>query len=280
MKRALLVGLLLGLCLPAHAVPPVPTFVAFESGQVRPVALTPNGQYLLVTNTPDNRLEVFDVNPGGSLSRTFSIPVGMEPVAVAARTNTEVWVVNHLSDSVSVVDLATLPPRVVRTLIVGDEPRDIVFAGTGGNRAFITTAHRGQQRTDASIAAVSGAGDPQLTTQGVPRADVWVFDATNLGTTFGGGCHSATCSSPDSTQVIFDRSTPMVTSVSAISDSTRRKMKASAFSRPGSATRARLAPGATCWPTSTPTRRRTAPATSRRWIYVSCSKRCGRITYW
>ena len=156
MKRALLTGLLALVSLPALAVPPVPTFLAFESGPVRPVALTPNGQYLLVTNIPDNRLEVFDVLAGGGLSRTFSIPVGMEPVAVAARTDTEVWVVNHLSDSVSVVDLAASPPRVVRTLIVGDEPRDIVFAGTGGTRAFITTAHRGQQRTDASIAAVTG----------------------------------------------------------------------------------------------------------------------------
>ena len=34
--------------------------------------------------------------------------------------------------------------------------------------------------------AVPGAGDPQLTTAGVGRADVWVFDATNLGTTIGG----------------------------------------------------------------------------------------------
>ena len=31
-----------------------------------------------------------------------------------------------------------------------------------------------------------GAGDPQLTTPGVPRADVWVFDPANLGTTLGG----------------------------------------------------------------------------------------------
>ena len=52
--------------------------------------------------------------------------------------------VNHLSDSVSIVDVAAAPPRVVRTLLVGDEPRDIVFAGPGGNRAFITTARRGQ----------------------------------------------------------------------------------------------------------------------------------------
>jgi YVTN family beta-propeller protein len=50
-------------------------------------------------------------------------------VAVAARSDGEVWVVNHLSDSVSVVDVAADPPRVVRTLLIGDEPRDVIFAG-------------------------------------------------------------------------------------------------------------------------------------------------------
>ncbi len=74
----------------------------------------------------------------------------------------------------------------MRTLLVGDEPCDIVFGGTGGSRAFITTAHRGQQRTDPSLAGIPGAGDPQLTTAGVGRADVWVFDATALGTSVGG----------------------------------------------------------------------------------------------
>src|SRR5262249_43372215 len=87
------------------------------------------------------------------------------------------WVVNHLSDSVSIIDVSSNPPRVTRTLLVGDEPRDIVFAGTGGNRAFITTAHRGQN---------SGVPPTDLTTEGLGRADVWVFDATNLGTTLGG----------------------------------------------------------------------------------------------
>jgi DNA-binding beta-propeller fold protein YncE len=75
-------------------------------------------------------------------------------------------------------------PRVERTLLVGDEPRDIVFAANG--RAFITTAHRGQHRTHPSIAGVPGAGDPQLTTPGVPRADVWVFDPANLDQSVGG----------------------------------------------------------------------------------------------
>src|SRR5690348_8132442 len=152
------------------------SFVTFESGQVRPLALSPDRTHLFAVNTPDNRLEIFDVGGSGGLVHSGSVPVGLEPVAVAARTNTEVWVVNHLSDSVSIVDVATSPPRVTRTLLVGDEPRDIVFAGTGGTRAFITTAHRGQNR----------GSDPQLTTAGIGRADVWVFDATNLGTGLGG----------------------------------------------------------------------------------------------
>jgi DNA-binding beta-propeller fold protein YncE len=149
------------------------SFVEFESGQVRPLALSPDKARLFAVNTPDDRLEVFDVTVNG-LTHSASIPVGLEPVAVAARTNGEVWVVNHLSDSVSIVDMTATPPRVVRTLLVGDEPRDIVFAG--GTRAFITTAHRGQ----------NSPVDPQLTTPSVGRADVWVFDATSLGTSLAG----------------------------------------------------------------------------------------------
>jgi len=155
--------------------PSAATFVTFESGQVRPLALSPDGTRLFAVDTPDNRLEVLAVGPSG-LTHQASIPVGLEPVAVAARTNGEVWVVNHLSDSVSVVDVGSTPPRVVRTLLVGDEPRDVVFAGPGGARAFVTCAHRGQNALD----------DPELTTPGVGRADVWAFDATNLGTTLGG----------------------------------------------------------------------------------------------
>jgi YVTN family beta-propeller protein len=155
----------------AHA-----TFTTFESGQVRPLALSPDGSRLFAVNTPDDVLEIFAIDGSGNLTHSGSVPVGLEPVAVAARSNTEVWVVNHLSDSVSVVDVGATPPRVTRTLLVGDEPRDVVFAGTGGNRAFITAAHRGQSRP----------GDPQLTTPGIGRADVWVFDATNLGTSVGG----------------------------------------------------------------------------------------------
>ncbi len=172
--------LLMAFALPAFA-QAAQSFVAFESGSVRPMALSPDGSRLYVTNTPDNRVEVFAITSAG-LSHLHSIPVGLEPVAIAARTNTEIWVVNHLSDSVSIIDASTMPARVVRTLHTGDEPRDIVFAGmrTDPNqpfpRAFITTAHRGQ----------NSPMDPQLTTEGIGRADIWVFDANSLGAPAGG----------------------------------------------------------------------------------------------
>jgi DNA-binding beta-propeller fold protein YncE len=188
-RRSLLVHLatfvaLFGAALPAFA---APNFVEFESGLVRPLALSADGALLFAVNTPNNRLEIFQVNATGGLTRVSSVAVGMEPVSVAVRQPGEVWVVNHLSDSLSIVDVANpSQPKVTRTLLVGDEPRDIVFAGNPSKRAFVTTAHRGQQRTHASIAAVPGAGDPQLTTAGVNRADVWVFDPASLGSTFGG----------------------------------------------------------------------------------------------
>src|SRR5678810_306883 len=115
-----------------------------------------------------------------------SIPVGLEPVAVAALSEDEVWVVNHVSDSVSIVRIGHNAAEgkadngrvgyVARTLLVGDEPRDIVFAGRSRNRAFVTTAHRGQ----------NVPYDPQLTTPGLGRADVWVFDVDRLGTSLRG----------------------------------------------------------------------------------------------
>ncbi len=157
-----------------------PDYLHFESGPVRPVALSPDGDTLFVTNVTDGHLEVYDVVDTGLVWRG-SVPVGLEPVTVAARTDDEVWVVNHVSDSISVVDVPRL--AVTRTLLVGDEPRDLVFAA---GRAFVTTAHRGQHRVHPSIAGVPGAGDPELTTPGVGRADVWVFDATNPGPGPGG----------------------------------------------------------------------------------------------
>ncbi|MFW2372614.1 MAG: YncE family protein [Gammaproteobacteria bacterium] len=151
----------------------ISSYTLFEAGQVRPLALSSDGKKLFALNTPDGRLEIFNVYSDKNkqnvrLKLEASVPVGLEPVALSLRSDNEVWVVNHLSDSVSIVKLGRRSgPYISQTLLVGDEPRDIVFAGHDNRKAFITTAHRGQNLPQ----------DAQLTTPGVGRADVWVYDA-------------------------------------------------------------------------------------------------------
>src|SRR3954464_7162106 len=104
----LLLGFVVSICFSAKA-----AFVNFETPPVHPVAMSPDGQMLAVCNLPDNRVEFFDLNtqpprPAGSLF------VGLDPVSVRFRTANELWVVNHISSSISIVDVAKR--QVVSTL--------------------------------------------------------------------------------------------------------------------------------------------------------------------
>ncbi len=187
-----------GFTLPGpRPVPEPQSYVNFESGQVRPLAISADGLKLFAVNTPDSRLEIFSI--GASLTPLGSVPVGIDPVALAEDPQGRVWVVNHLSDSISIVDVAASPPRVVQTLWVGDEPRDIVFAGAARERAFVTTAHRGQ----------NSPVDPALNTPGIGRADVWVFDSTAIDDTPGG--------QPETILTLFgDRPRPLAVSADGL----------------------------------------------------------------
>lgn len=102
-------------------------FENFEGLQVHPLAITPDGTKLLALNTPDARLEIFSIG-AGTLDTLGEVPVGLEPVSVRAQNDSTAWVVNQVSDDVSIVDLKTL--RVRATLRVGDEPTDVAFAGS------------------------------------------------------------------------------------------------------------------------------------------------------
>ncbi|MCB1821333.1 MAG: hypothetical protein KDI73_07100 [Candidatus Competibacteraceae bacterium] len=88
---------------------------------------------MLLAHTADNRLEIIKVDSQG-LTPAQSVPVGLDPVTVRLRTSTEAWVVNQISDTISIVDLAAL--NVVATLHTADEPTDVVFAGIP-QRAFV-----------------------------------------------------------------------------------------------------------------------------------------------
>ncbi|MEM1154523.1 MAG: hypothetical protein AAGI44_10295, partial [Pseudomonadota bacterium] len=152
------------------------SYVLFESAPVRPLALSADGRRLLVTNAPANCLEIYTLEADQFILES-TVMVGLDPVAVAFASDGKAWVVNHLSDSVSIVDLEGTP-RVVQTLQVGDEPRDIVFAGPDYSRAFITAAYRGQNHPSFGV--------NELTRAGIGRADVWVYDLADLDNSLNG----------------------------------------------------------------------------------------------
>jgi YVTN family beta-propeller protein len=170
----LAVWLALGGGVPTASAQAPPPFRNFESPQVHPLAMTPDGTRLLAVNSPNATLSVFQLT-GGTPLLTAEIPVGLEPVSVAARNDREAWVVNWLSDSVSVVDLTT--GNVVRTLDVGDEPTDVLFAGPGGSQAFVCVSGRSQVR-------VFDASNPSATPQ---TLDVFGKQPRALARDAGGG---------------------------------------------------------------------------------------------
>ena len=136
-------------------------------------------------NTPDDRLEVFEVTSGRSPARG-SVPVGLEPVAVAARSDTEVWVVNHLSDSVSVVDVpraaarrahAAGRRRAARHRLRGPGPQPRLRHDGASRPASHPCFDRGRARRRRS--AAHDAGHPARRSSGSSTP-------TNLGATLGG----------------------------------------------------------------------------------------------
>src|ERR1041384_3174162 len=74
-----------------HAQAQPTSYQNFEAPQVHPIALTPDGTRLLALDTPEQRLEVFQLN-GSSLALAAEIPVGVEPTSVAGRNNNEALV--------------------------------------------------------------------------------------------------------------------------------------------------------------------------------------------
>ncbi|MBX3744765.1 MAG: beta-propeller fold lactonase family protein [Verrucomicrobiae bacterium] len=112
---------------------PAQEFVNFEGKQTNPIRLSADGTRLFAVNTPDARVSVFDLTHPATPRLIAEIPVGIEPVSVHPRSNDEVWVVNEVSDSVSVVSVSR--GMVVATLRVRDEPMDVVFAR---GRAFVS----------------------------------------------------------------------------------------------------------------------------------------------
>ncbi len=175
----------LGFAALAACTPAPPNFVNWENHPVHGLEITPDGTRLLVADTPDNRLEIFSLT--GSLPvEVGQVPVGLDPVSVRARTSSEAWVVNRISDSISVVNLDTL--NVVATLPVGDEPADVVFAGSP-QRAFASISQENAVKifdpanlsTPPMVVPIQGQGPRALATDG-NRVYAAIFESGNATT--------------------------------------------------------------------------------------------------
>ncbi len=171
------------------------TWTNWETPPVHPIDITPDGNTLLSANLADARLEVFDITSGAP-AYVMSIAVGLDPVTVRARTNTEVWVVNSISDSVSIVDLAT--GNVRATLSVGDEPGDVVFAGSP-ERAFVSISQENEvwvfdpaDLTLSPLVVDIFGEEPRALARSTDGTQVYaaIFDSGNGTTVLGGGIAS------------------------------------------------------------------------------------------
>ena len=126
----------------SRAQAPPPVFANFEEAQTNPVRLSADGTLLFAVNTPNASLSVFDVTTPTSPKLLAQIPVGLGPVSVNPRTGDEAWVVNQVSNSISVVSAVAGSWEnggiVTDTIYVKPEPMDVVFAGS--NQAYISVS--------------------------------------------------------------------------------------------------------------------------------------------
>ncbi|MEQ8763861.1 MAG: hypothetical protein RL885_08040, partial [Planctomycetota bacterium] len=125
-------------------------YLNVETPQVRPitVARLQGHDYLLVCNTPDNSLEVYDTDETLPAQSRFlaRIPVGLEPNSVLYDpSRSRFWVSNFLGDSITtgVLTATSGPASLTFTLDasrnVGDEPMDMALTPDGST--LLVTFH-------------------------------------------------------------------------------------------------------------------------------------------
>lgn len=124
---------------------PLSAYVNFEARQTNPVRLSADGKWLFAVNSGDARLSVFNITQIPPLLAK-EVCVGVDPVSVNARTNDEAWVVNELSDSISIVSVSS--GVVIDTLNIKDEPADVVFAS---GFAFVSVSGNNEVRVYNAI---------------------------------------------------------------------------------------------------------------------------------
>jgi YVTN family beta-propeller protein len=150
-------------------------FQNFTSPQANPIVLSPDRAWLYVANTTSNSVSFIRTS---NFTVARSVSVGLEPVSLAVRPDgLELWVSNHVSDSISVVDtdvtsasyanvIETIQSLDANGVTELDEPVGVAFASN--SKAYVAVSSRNRIAViDATNYAVTGF--LQLTAQ-EPRA--------------------------------------------------------------------------------------------------------------
>jgi len=118
----------------------------FTSPQTNPLLVVEGEPWLAVANTTSGTVSIHDLRhlERADAGLVREIPTGLDPVSLAQRPGSrEIWVANHISDSISVIDLDALD--VVETIqdvdpdtgvTRTDAPVGVAFASP--TRAFVT----------------------------------------------------------------------------------------------------------------------------------------------
>ena len=123
-------------------------YANFEASQTNPIRLSADQTRLFAVNTANSSVSVFDVTTPSSPSLIVEIPVGLGPVSVNPLTDDVAWVVNQISNSISVISVAK--GIVTNTIYLklptnaglsAGEPMDVVFAN-GLAYVSVSRAHQ------------------------------------------------------------------------------------------------------------------------------------------
>ncbi len=166
--------------------------VNFESPHVHPLALSPNERWLVAVNSHAAGVEVFELVNGIPEHRQ-SLYTGIDPVTVRFRSDDEVWVVNHLSDSVTILSIPS--GDLLGILPTHDEPADVIFSEKA-NKAFVSCSQvnellaydLGDLEAEPEVLSIRGE-DPRALAASSDGRYVFaaVFESGNGSTVLGGG---------------------------------------------------------------------------------------------
>jgi YVTN family beta-propeller protein len=167
-------------------------YQTYASPQSNPITLSADGAWLYVANTTSNSVSLIRTS---DLRIMRNVPTGLEPVSLAVRPNgLELWVSNHVSDSVSVIDVDETSVsfgQVIETIqsldahgaTEFDEPVGIAFASN--SKAYVALSSRNRIAiVDADSYAVDGfleitAQDPRAIAVRNGKLYVAAFESGN-----------------------------------------------------------------------------------------------------